>query len=342
MDDYKKIQQLVLSAGTNRPTRTGMPAMGTFAETFTFDMRGGYFPMVTTREVNFDAIIAELVAFIRGYTSAEDMRMLGTKIWDGNANGAGAPGSPNKWLTNPHRKGVDDLGPVYGAQWRRWESIKMVTIPDGEDDGPDARKYSAYIADGYVDVGVTSTGFGQRYFLRKEIDQLQDLIDGIKADPYGRRHVVSAWNPGVLNEIALPACHMMFQCYVSADGCIDLMMYQRSADLFLGVPFNIASYAALTHVIAALTGYKPGTLHMVFGDTHIYENAVIATLEQIRRTPKELPRLMFNTGWRPDNIAPDGDHLEVPVATTLDEITPHHFYLYGYDSHPAMKVKMAV
>ncbi len=347
-DKYHDLQLTVLDGGTKRPNRTGVPAIGNFGYALSFDLTQE-FPIIDSRAINFKSIIAELIGFIRGYTSAAQFRELGTKIWDGNANDPGVPGNRNAWLDSPHRTGPDDLGKIYGWQWRKWESIKLVPylrgngVPRSELSSAhlvNEDKIKAFKDDGYVAVGNIDTADGSTTVLRKEIDQLQNLIDGLKADPFGRRHIVTAWNPGELKEMALPACHTFFQCYVE-DGYLDMMMYQRSADLFLGVPFNISSYAALLHVIAGLTRLKPRFLHMTFGDTHIYENALIATLEQIRRETKSTVALYFNTG---SYYGGDRGFTEIPLApaTTLEEITPEHFYLTGYNPHPAMKVSMAV
>jgi thymidylate synthase len=160
--------------------------------------------------------------------------------------------------------------------------------------------------------------------LRKEIDQIKELIDGLRENPLGRRHVVTAWNPGDLNDVALPACHTLFQCYVM-DGFLDLKMYQRSADIFLGVPFNISSYAALTHVLARAAGLKPGYLTLTFGDAHIYENAVEGLRDQLTRSQKSYPHLELN----------------MPRFGNIDALTTKDFKLHGYDHHPAIKVAMA-
>lgn len=279
MKIYQEMLSYVLACGERRINRTGIDTLGVFGAVFEHDCRTG-FPLLTTKRVPFKAVIAELCGFLEGATSAARFRELGTKIWDQNAN-------ENKaWLANPNRKGEDDLGRIYGAQWRSW------------------------FADG-----------GSSIFA---IDQIQNLIDGLINDPQSRRHIVTAWNPGEVGKMALPPCHILFQCNVTNDNHLDLMMYQRSADLFLGVPFNIASYAALLHFLAHCAQLRPGKLHIVFGDLHIYENHIEQCSLQVSREPRILPEL---------TIAP---------RFALHNICPEAFQLHGYDPHDAIKADMAV
>ncbi len=275
MKEYIRLVQNVLHRGERRPNRTGTPVIGLFSENFTHDLRDGY-PLLTSKAMNYRSIFAELVGFLRGYTSAADFRQLGTNIWNRNAN------EDTGWLANPARKGEDDLGPIYGSQWRGWRDGSL------------------------------------------RIDQFTNLIDGLRNDPYGRRHLVSAWNVADMGRMALPPCHVLFQCYVSNDGHLDLQMYQRSCDVFLGLPFNIASYAALTHLIASLTGLKPRMLHIVTGDTHVYVDHIEKALEQCARSFMALPELTIG-------------HVE-----NLAEVHPGTFQVHGYESHPALSAPMAV
>lgn len=190
------------------------------------------------------------------------------------------------WLRNPNNKGDGDLGRIYGVQWRNLRTAK---------------------------------GSAQ-------IDQLQNLIDGIRHDPYGRRHIVTAWNPGELEAMALPPCHILFQCNVSPAGYLDLAMYQRSCDVFLGLPFNIASYAALLTYIAALTQLTPRKLSITLGDAHLYQNQISSAMEAVEREPLPLSRL---------------DIRHTPNQQ-LSDVCPEDFVLKGYLSHPALRVPMVV
>jgi thymidylate synthase len=179
-----------------------------------------------------------------------------------------------------------ELGPVYGKQWRSW--------PDYENPH------------------------------RSSIDQIANVVASIRNDPVGTRHIVSAWNPAEVDEMALPPCHTLFQFYVRAGRYLDCQLYQRSADVFLGVPFNIASYALLTHLVAHVTGYLPGSFVHTFGDYHLYENHVVAAHEQLRRLPKQLPLLSIN-----------------PALTSLDAVAYSDLTLSGYDPSPAIRAEVS-
>lgn len=182
------------------------------------------------------------------------------------------------------------LGPVYGVQWRKWNDGDCHFCSNHE----------------------------------KEIDQIGEIIDGLKNNPYSRRHILNSWNVGKLSQMALPPCHMMAQFYVRGDEYLDCQMYQRSADLLLGVPFNIASYSLLTHMIAHLTGYKPGRFIHVMGDAHVYKNHVDQVKEQLSRNPYPLPQL------------------KMTPRDSIDDFTVDDFELVGYKHHPAIKAPIAV
>jgi thymidylate synthase len=278
-----------------------------------FDLRKG-FPLLGLKFVPFmGPVLGELLGFLRGYTSAADFRALGCRVWDQNAN------EEPSWLNNPARNGHDDLGRIYGAQWRNTEEHRLVYSSTLYD--PDKAKY--FYDKGYYHIGEIP---GNQLLIHRNIDQITELLNGLRNDPHGRRHVVSAWNPAELHLMALPPCHMFFQCYVSNDGHLDLKMYQRSADTFLGVPFNIASYAALMVIIGKLTGLTPRRLVMDFGDAHLYTDHLEKATIMISRPSLHLPELEAS-------IDPD---------QPLESIEPDQFNLVGYTSHPAIKASMAV
>lgn len=193
------------------------------------------------------------------------------------------------WTSNPHWRGPGDLGRIYGVQWRNWRPADYA-------------------------------------YGTPAIDQLAELIEGVRSQPFDRRHIVTAWNPGELDQMALPPCHVLFQVLVSPSGYLDLLMYQRSCDVFLGLPFNIASYAALQSYIAKVTGFTPRRLSITIADAHLYENQIEAAQEMVKREPLPMPTLYI--------AADPGDD--------LSKVNPNTFILSDYKSHPAIHVPMVV
>lgn len=230
-DQYERLLQDVLLHGEPRHDRTGVGTRSVFGRQFRYDLQAG-FPRITTKYVPMKPIKAELLWFLRGETSINWLKEQGVSIWD-------------DWADDN-----DDVGPLYGYQWRSWLDS------DGQ-----------------------------------AIDQIALLIHNLRMHPHSRRHLVSAWNVGALDDMALAPCHAFFQCYVSNDGRLCLQVYQRSADLFLGVAFNIASYALLTHMLAQQTDLEPGELIWTGGDCHIYDNHVDQVKEQLERPVFPFPRL---------------------------------------------------
>ena len=264
MKQYLELMQHVLEHGSRKADRTGTGTLSVFGWQMRFNLEDG-FPLLTTKKLHTRSIIHELLWFLRGDTNIRYLKDNGVSIWDDWADENG------------------DLGPVYGKQWRRWET------PDG-----------------------------------REIDQLKQLIDQLKRNPDSRRHIVSAWNPSEVGEMALPPCHALFQFYV-ADGRLSCQLYQRSADIFLGVPFNIASYAMLTMMVAQVCGYRAGDFIWTGGDCHLYVNHLEQAREQLSREPRVLPRMRLN-----------------PEITDLFAFSFDDFTLEGYDPHPHIKAPVAV
>jgi thymidylate synthase len=261
------------------------------------------FPAVTTKKLAWRACVGELLWMIEG--SGDERRLA--EITHGTSDGTVTIWTPNALAPywQPHAKYEGDLGRVYGVQWRHWRT-------------PVAHQQEHYRDD-----------FGN-YFNRggklhvKEVDQLVNLIDGIKRDPHGRRHIISAWNPGELDQMALPPCHTFAQFYV-ADGKLSCQMYQRSCDMFLGVPFNIASYSLLTHMIAQVCQLQVGEFVHALGDAHIYLNHIDQVKEQLKREPLPAPQLWLN-----------------PDVTDITKFTMSDIRLDGYISHPPIRADMAV
>jgi thymidylate synthase len=291
MKTYLDALKYVLDNGTVRGDRTGTGTIGVFGMQQRYDLTKG-FPAVTTKKLAFKACLGELLWFIEG--SSDERRLAEithgdsegkTTIWTANA-------LSNYWI--PKAKYQGDLGRVYGVQWRHWQTQLKKWISSSES-------------------------------VNVEVDQLLDLIANIKKDPYGRRHILTAWNPGELDQMALPPCHCFAQFYVSADNKLSCQMYQRSCDLFLGVPFNVASYSLLTHMIAQVCGLGVGEFVHVLGDAHIYLNHVEQVKEQLSREPLPAPTLWIN-----------------PEVKDITKFTMEDFRLDGYNSLASIKAPMAV
>ena len=303
MKQYHDALHTVLEQGTVRSDRTGVGTIGMFGMQQRYDLSKG-FPAVTTKKLAWRSVVSELLWFIEG--SGDERRLAeilhGTRdltkatIWTDNA-------TASHWQHKAEYAG--DLGRVYGVQWRHWRT-------------PDIVKGGSF-----------TNEFGHSFSTKggvtiREVDQLIDLINGIKADPYGRRHILSAWNPGELQAMALPPCHCFAQFYV-ADGRLSCQMYQRSCDMFLGVPFNIASYSLLTAMIAQVCGLQVGEFVHVLGDAHIYLNHVEQVKEQLTREPLPAPTLWLN-----------------PEVTDITKFTMADIRLDNYTSHSSISADMAV
>lgn len=264
MRQYLDLLEMILDRGVEKGDRTGTGTLSVFGYQMRFDLRQG-FPLLTTKKLHVKSIIHELLWFLQGETNVRYLQERGVRIWDEWADGNG------------------DLGPVYGAQWRSWNT-----------------------ADG------------------RSVDQISQVIEGIKTNPDSRRLIVSAWNVGDLDKMALSPCHALFQFYV-ANGELSCQLYQRSADVFLGVPFNIASYALLTMMIAQVCDLGVGEFVHTLGDAHLYLNHLDQARTQLQRQPYGLPIMKIN-----------------PEVRSIIDYNYDDFDLVGYQAHPHIKAEISV
>ena len=295
MKQYLELLQDILDNGETKDDRTGVGTISVFGRNLRFDLRRG-FPAVTTKRLAWKACVGELLWFIEG---SQDERRL-AEITHGSKEGTVTIWTPNAlasyWKDKAKFEG--DLGRVYGVQWRHWRT--------------DEKTWER-------------TETGKERVVSKEIDQLKNLVEGLVNDPNGRRHILSAWNVGEMDQMALPPCHVMSQFYVNKNRELSCHMYQRSVDVYLGLPFNIASYALLTHLIAHHCNLKVGELIISTGDTHIYKNHLIQVNEQLSREPYPLSTLWLN-----------------PDIKDIDKFTMDDIKLVDYQSHGQLKAPMAV
>lgn len=325
MKQYLDLVRNVLENGTWQENRTGIRTISIPGAMMRFDLKADGFPAITTRKLAFKSAIGELIGFLRASRSAAEFRELGCKVWDQNAN------ENRQWLANPYRLGLDDLGPVYGVQWRQWPAYKVHKTKD-------LAKIESAIANGFVEVTRWSTDAGQQeILLYKPVDQLRYCLDTIINDPSSRRILFHGWNWAQLDEMALPPCHLLYQFLPSvATKEISLCVYIRSNDLGLGTGFNLTEGAALLHLVGRLTGYTPRWFTYFIGDAHIYENHLPMLNEQLKREPYPSPRLQIA-----DRV-PDFSLTGIYQPEWIERIQPADFSLVDYSHHPAISASMAV
>lgn len=283
---YLDLIRRILAQGAKKGDRTGTGTLSLFGAQMRFSLRGDVFPLLTTKRVFWRGVAEELLWFISGDTSAKTLQDKNIHIWDGNGS--------REYLDSIGlaARETGDLGPVYGFQWRHFGAE-------------------------YTNMHADYTGQG--------VDQLAEVVHKLRTNPNDRRIIMSAWNPADLKEMALPPCHMFCQFYV-ADGELSCQMYQRSADMGLGVPFNIASYALLTRIIAQCAGLKPGEFVHVIGDAHVYLDHVEPLKQQLERAPRAFPKLRIKAGDKTD----------------VDSFVFDDFELVDYKPHGAIKMAMSV
>lgn len=317
MQNFHALLAAVMDTGVDQfNTRTGRTCRALVGCQLQYDLREG-FPAITTKKLAFKSMVGELLGFFRGYDNAADFRALGTKIWDQNANETQA------WLDNPNRKGLDDLGRVYGKQWKDWRSYREIASSDN--DGA-ARLFEA----GYRLV----CDDGKVAVFRKSINQLENALRTLLVNPSDRRIIVSGWNPGEMDLMALPPCHMDYR-FVAFENprVLNVVMTIRSWDLFLGAPFNISETALFLAVVARLAGYEPGVVTIQATNAHIYDNHFDQVREQLGREHFARPRLVLSDRINSVSVG--------EISGAFERIEPSDIWLEGYQCHDAIKAPMA-
>ncbi len=301
MKQYHDLMQHILDHGNLKENRTGINTISVFGYQMRFNLQDG-FPLVTTKKVHLKSIIHELLWFLQGDTNIRYLVTNGVNIW-------------NEWPFQHYlqEKGLDQKLPKYSDEWKaELTSFKSQIIE------------SESFAKLWGELGPV---YGRQWRDFEGVDQIKQLVEDLKRSPNSRRHIISAWNPKdipVMAKSGLPPCHTLFQFYV-ADNKLSCQLYQRSADVFLGVPFNIASYALLTLMVAQVTGLEPGDFVHTFGDAHLYENHLDQTREQLSRDFRPLPIMKINS-----------------QVSDLFQFKYEDFELLNYDPHPLIRAQVAV
>jgi thymidylate synthase len=295
--NYLELMQEIVETGIDKSDRTGVGTRSLFGRQLRYDLSKG-FPLLTTKRVHLKSIIHEMIWFLSGSTNIKYLNDNGVRIW-------------NEWADEN-----GELPQIYGAQWRRWEDTRAITEQEFNTKKEKYAQRNFKLLHIHEGVAV----------INRKVDQVSDLVKSLRNNPNSRRHIISGWNAAKIEEMALPPCHTLYQFYV-ADGKLSCELYQRSADYLLGVPFNMAEAALLTHMLAQQCNLDVGEFIHSFGDLHLYHNHLTEDIvfEQLRRIPRALPELVIKR--KPESI------FDYQYAD---------FELKGYDPYAAIKAQVAV
>lgn len=297
MDQYLDLMRDIVENGKDRGDRTGVGTRGLFGRQLRYDLQEGL-PLVTTKKIHLKSVIHELLWFLSGDTNIKYLNDNGVRIW-------------NEWADEN-----GDLNEVYGKQWRAWDDTRVIAESEY------IKNKDAYDARGFNPLHY----FNDKVVIQRAIDQISEIVDAIKNNPNSRRIILSGWNVGKIDEMALPPCHTLYQFYVS-EGALSCLLYQRSGDHLLGVPYNEIEAALLTHMLAQQCDLEVGELVHALGDVHLYQNHLTDDIvfEQLKRTPRAKPRLVFKR-----------------KPASIFDYKFEDFEIEGYDPCPAIKAPVAV
>ncbi len=313
MQAYHNLLEKIMSEGVEELNeRTGKICSTLVGEQLTFDMTS--FPLLETRPMPIKSIIGELLSFFRGYTSADKFRELGCKFWDANANE-----TPN-WLKNKNRKGTDDLGRIYGAQWTGWRDTRIIGL--------------------HEIVHYANTGYkikchkikklnpeGSFYVLERHINQLMEVLKKLITDPSDRRMIITAWNPAELDLMSLPSCHIDYR-FTAIKNTVNCVMTMRSCDAYLGLPANIAETGLLLKVMAGLSGFDVGKIVIQLANVHLYSDHYSATLELLNRKPNPASKVQINIS---NLISYKSQDFSLVPQSVFSDIEPDYFEIVDYN-----------
>lgn len=305
----------ILQKGEVREDRTGTGTVSVFGSTLFLDINDS-FPLLTIKKTHFKSIIEELLWFISGSTNVKDLQAKGVTIWD-------------EWADPV----TGELNEIYGKQWSRYEDVRVLSEEQYKKLSSDLRGHFEIVGSFYKKDPIVERDV-LYYVVRREIDQLSKLVDSIRHNPTSRRHILNGWNVSTVDEASLPPCHVLYQFYVTNDGKLDCHMYQRSADVFLGLPFNVASTAALTYMLAQQTELEPGKLMFSYGDLHLYSNHMDAVDKLLNRVNE------INNDT--DYVKVELPKLKLNKAKDIRSYKYEDFELVGYEPHGHIPAPVAV